>query len=82
MFGIIISRYDQQLDEMRMEHDPLYTFKATAHPDTMYMHKAMSELDWNKFLEEMSNHIGSRQGSSQLRWVKAKECITIKHIHP
>ena len=38
--------YPQSAGEYRnmlMEDDPLYAFKATSDPDTMYLHEAMKE---------------------------------------
>ena len=37
----VLSRYDQQ--------NPLYPYKATSDPDTLYLHQAMKSKDWPQF---------------------------------
>lgn len=47
--------------DITVEQDPLLAFKATADPDTMYMHEAMKEPDAAQFtqamLKEVADHI-------------------------
>jgi hypothetical protein len=37
--------------------DPLFIFKATSDPDTMYMHEAMHEQDRDQFFAAMDKEV-------------------------
>ena len=52
--------YPQSAGEYRnmlMEDDPLYAFKATSDPDTMYLHEAMKESDSGEFKKAMTKEV-------------------------
>ena len=53
--------------------DVLQVYKATANPDTMYLHRAMREKDWDKFREAMGKEVKDQMdnlpGSPQIpKW--------------
>ena len=41
-------------------YDPLYAYKATIDPDTLYLHEAMETHDWPQFWQEMQKEIDDR----------------------
>ena len=40
--------------------DPLFAYKATTDPDTMYLHKAMKEPDWAEFVKAMLKEVNDQ----------------------
>jgi hypothetical protein len=44
-------------DDSIMDMPPLLAYKATADPDTLYLHEAMRQADRQKFLEAMTKEI-------------------------
>ena len=36
-------------DKSKIINEPLLAYKATADPDTMYLHEAMKQKDWKNF---------------------------------
>ena len=37
----LFPNHKQEYNQIRLEQDPLYAYKATSDPDTMYLHQAM-----------------------------------------
>ena len=52
-----IKEYD---DNLRLINEPLLAYKATADPDTMYLHEAMKQKDWQEFRKSMQKEIDDR----------------------
>ena len=47
-------------DKSGIINEPLLAYKATADPDTMYLHEAMKQKDWSEFRIAMQNEINDR----------------------
>ena len=47
-------------DRSGIINDPLLAYKATADPDTMYLHEAMKQKDWSEFRIAMQKEIKDR----------------------
>ena len=47
-------------DKSRIINEPLLAYKATADPDTMYLHEAMKQKDWKEFRKAMQKEVDDR----------------------
>ena len=47
-------------DKSRIINEPLLAYKATADPDTMYLHEAMKQKDWKEFRKAMQKVVDDR----------------------
>ena len=74
--------YKSQYDNMRMEVDPLFAYKATADPDTMYMHEAMREKDADKFKEAMTKEVEDQLGNGNFTIIPKSQVPKGKIILP
>ncbi len=50
-----------------MEEDPLMAYKASADPDTMYMHQAVKEPDRDQFIQAMQKEVRDQSGNGNFR---------------
>ena len=64
------------------ELDPLLAFKATADPDTMYMHEAMREPDRDEFLKAMKKEVDDQMDNGNFTIVKTTDVPKDKTILP
>jgi hypothetical protein len=72
----------EQYQMVRMERDPLYAYKATADPDTMYMHEAMREHDADKFKEAMLKEVQDQMGNGNFTLIPKSQVPKGKIILP
>ena len=54
------TQYPDMDDTSGQVHDPLYPYKTTDNPDTLYPHEAMKTHDWTKFRITMQKEIDGR----------------------
>ena len=47
-------------DKSKIINEPLLAYKATADPDTMYLHEAMKQKDWQEFRKAMQKEVDDR----------------------
>ena len=47
-------------DKSRIINEPLLAYKATADPDTLYLHEAMKQKDWKEFRKAMQKEVDDR----------------------
>jgi flagellar biosynthesis regulator FlbT len=62
--------------------DPLLAFKATTHPDTMYMHEAMREPDREEFRAAMVKEVTDQMENSNFTIVKCSSVPEGESIMP
>ena len=74
--------HEQQHHNMMMENDPLYAFKATTDPDTMYMHEAMREPDWKEFQKAISKEVHDQMENGNFSIIKRSKVPKGKIILP
>jgi hypothetical protein len=55
------------------EQHPLTAYKATADPDTMYLHEAMCAPDRQKFTQTMENEVGDQMANGEYTIVRRKD---------
>jgi Reverse transcriptase (RNA-dependent DNA polymerase) len=55
------------------EQNPLTAYKATADPDTMYMHEAMRAPDRQKFIQAMEKEVGDQMANGNYTIVRRKD---------
>jgi len=48
-------------------------FKATADPDTMYLHPAMKEPDWEQFREAMQKEVDDQSAHGNFTLIPRKD---------
>ena len=72
--------HKQQLQLMKMDDDPLYAFKAVADPDTMYLHQAMKEEDWEEFRKAMIKEVEDQMNNGNFTIVKRSKVPPDKTI--
>jgi hypothetical protein len=53
--------------------NPIFAFKAKADPDTLYLHQAMRQPDWNMFSEAMNQEIQQQVGMGVHTLIKRSE---------
>lgn len=53
--------------------DPLLAYKATADPDTMYMHQAMKEHDRGEFIKAMQKEVNDQMENGNFDLIKISE---------
>jgi hypothetical protein len=61
----------QDAENCNMGDDPLYAFKATADPDTMYLHQALREPDKGEFIKAMNKEVKDQMNNGNFSIVKA-----------
>lgn len=71
-----------QNDEIAQSDDPLLVYKASADPDTMYMHEAMREPDRNEFKKAMVKEVKDQMENGNFTIVKKSEVPKGKAILP
>ena len=49
--------------EIEEATDPLYAYKASANPDTMYLHEAMKEPDRAEFIKVMEKEVADQMNN-------------------
>jgi hypothetical protein len=54
-----------------MGNNPLYAYKATADPDTMYLHQALREPDQGEFIKPMNKKVKDQMDNGNFSIVKA-----------
>jgi len=59
----------QVQDDQKLE-DPLWAMKATADPDTMYLHEARRQPDWKQFQEAMEKEMRAHMENKHFSIVK------------
>jgi hypothetical protein len=69
-------------ENMLMEHDPLYAYKATSDPDTMYLHEAMREADSDTFKEAMLKEVKNQMENGNFTVVPISKVPKGKTILP
>ena len=47
-------------DNPKLINEPLLAYEATADPDTMYLHEAMKQKDWQEFRKAMQKEVDDR----------------------
>ena len=62
--------------------DPLFAFKATADPDTMYLHEAMREKDRDEFSKAMVKEVKDQMDNGNFTIIKATDVPKDKSILP
>jgi Reverse transcriptase (RNA-dependent DNA polymerase) len=55
------------------EQNPLTAYKATADPDTMYMHEAMRAPDRQQFIQAMEKEVGDQMANGNYTIVRRKD---------
>ena len=72
----------QEHNMIRMEQDPLYAYKATSDPDTMYMHEAMREKDAEQFKAAMVKEVKDQMDGKVFSLVPKSQVPKDKVILP
>jgi hypothetical protein len=64
------------------DFNPLYAYKATTDPDTMYMHQAMKQPDREKFREAMQKEMDDQLNNGNFSLIKRKDVPKDRIILP
>ena len=78
----IFPDYHQQHEDIMIQDDPILAMKATADPDTMYMHEAMREPDWDQFRMAMQKEVQDQMDNGNFTIVKRSQIPKGKIILP
>ena len=78
----LFPNHEQEYNQIRLEQDPLYAYKATSDPDTMYLHQAMREKDADQFKAAMIKEVKDQMQGKVFSMIPISEVPKGKTILP
>ena len=74
-----VKLYPDADDTSIMGQDPLYVYKASTYPDTLYLHDAMKAKDWPNFRIVIQKEIDDRMKGENFSVIIRQMCLDQPH---